>query len=332
MNIKDQEVTCLLDTGSQVTTIPQSFYERHLSGQEIKPLHDLLEVEGAAGQSVPYLGYIKLAVTFPKEFVGAPIEVNTLALVVPNLNTITEPLVLIGTNTLDVLYNICSESGVKHQPIPHGYRAVLKVLEVRHNQTTHSEPEGVVKLLGKSTQIVPAGKTVVLEGVSPFSGFQNEKSVLIEHPNLPSLPGGLLVKASLVDLPLRRPYKLPVIICNESDHDVVIPPKSTIARMHTYQTILLKQHNAESAEPPKKTAEAEPSQKSTLSFNFGESPIPPVWKERITEKLNNMHDVFAKHDADFGRTDKVTHHIKLSDDTPFKQRSRPIHPQDIEAV
>lgn len=108
VNIKDQEVTCLLDTGSQVTTIPQSFYERHLSGQEIKPLHDLLEVEGAAGQSVPYLGYIELAVTLPKEFVGAPIEVNTLALVVPNLNTITEPLVLIGTNTLDVLYNICS--------------------------------------------------------------------------------------------------------------------------------------------------------------------------------------------------------------------------------
>lgn len=145
-----------------------------------------------------------------------------------------------------------------------------------------------MKLLGKSAQIVPVGKTVVLEGVSSVSGFQNEKSVLIEHPNLPSLPGGLLVKANLVDLPLRRPYKLPVIICNESDHDVVISPKSTIAQMHTYQTILLKQHNAESAEPSKKTAEAEPSQKSTLSFNFCEFPIPPVWKERITEKLNNM--------------------------------------------
>lgn len=214
VNIKDQEVTCLLNTGSQVTTIPQSFYERHLSKQEIKPLHNLLEVEGAAGQSVPYLGYIELAVIFPKEFVGAPIEVNTLALVVPNLNTITEPLVLIGTNTLDVLYNICSESGVKHQRIPHGYRAILKVLEVRHNQTTHPEPQGVVKSLGKSAEIVPAGKT---------------------------------------------------------DHDIVITPKSTVAQMHSYQTILLKQHNAESAEPSKKTAEAEPSQKSTLSFNFGES-------------------------------------------------------------
>ncbi|XP_042254131.1 uncharacterized protein LOC121887433 [Thunnus maccoyii] len=45
-----------------------------------------------------------------------------------------------------------------------------------------------------------------------------------------------------------------------------------------------------------------------------------------------MPDVFAQHDSDFGRTDKVTHHIKLSDETPFKLRPRPIHPQDLEAV
>lgn len=311
MNIKGKEVNCLLDTGSQVTTVPQSFYEQHLSEQEIKSLHDLLEVEGAAGQSVPYLGYIELTVTFPREFVGAPVELNTLALVVPNQTTITEPLVLIGTNTLDVLYDTCSKSGITHQPIPHGYRAVLKVLEIRHRQATCPELYAAVKLLGKSAQIIPAGKTVVLEGVSSTNRFQDEKSVLIEHPNLPSLPGGLFVKASLVDLPFRRPYKIPVIISNESDHDIAIPPKCTIAQMHTYQAILSKQ-------PSQKTAEPEISQRSTLSFNFGESPIPPEWKERITKQLNDMQDVFAQHDADFGRTDKVTHHIKLSDETPFK--------------
>lgn len=37
-------------------------------------------------------------------------------------------------------------------------------------------------------------------------------------------------------------------------------------------------------------------------------------------------------DSDFGRTDKVTHHIKLSDETPSKEPARPIHPQDIGAV
>lgn len=45
-----------------------------------------------------------------------------------------------------------------------------------------------------------------------------------------------------------------------------------------------------------------------------------------------MAEVFAHHDLDFGRMDKVKHHIKLSDESPFKLRARPIHPKDIEAV
>lgn len=31
-------------------------------------------------------------------------------------------------------------------------------------------------------------------------------------------------------------------------------------------------------------------------------------------------------------TDKIKHHVKLSDETPFKHKAGPIHPQDIEAV
>ena len=43
-----------------------------------------------------------------------------------------------------------------------------------------------------------------------------------------------------------------------------------------------------------------------------------------------MPEVFAL--QDFGRTDKVKHQIKLSNETPFKHRSWPIRPQDIDAV
>lgn len=45
-----------------------------------------------------------------------------------------------------------------------------------------------------------------------------------------------------------------------------------------------------------------------------------------------MPEVFAHHDLDFGQTDKVRHRIKLTNESPFKLRARPIHPQDIEAV
>lgn len=77
---------------------------------------------------------------------------------------------------------------------------------------------------------------------------------------------------------------------------------------------------------------SDPSQKSDITFNFSDSPVPAEWKERITKKLNSMPEVFAQNDLDFGRTDQVKHQIKLSDETPFKHRARPIHPHDLEAV
>ncbi len=53
----------------------------------------LLEVEGANGQSVPYLGYVELTLTFPKDFLGVEAEIDTLALVVPDLVGVQQILI-----------------------------------------------------------------------------------------------------------------------------------------------------------------------------------------------------------------------------------------------
>lgn len=117
-----------------------------------------------------------------------------------------QSLVLIGTNTLDVLYDMYSEAGLTyHQPIPIGYRAVLKCLELRQKQTNNSH-HSVVTLQGRHSKVIPAGETVVVEGVAVANCLLNEKSVVIEQPSSSALPGGLLVTASLVDVPQQQPY------------------------------------------------------------------------------------------------------------------------------
>lgn len=83
IKVSGVECNCLLDTGSQVTTVSTSFYNNHLSEHPIQPV-DGLDVEGASGATVPYLGYIPLVLKFPKEFVETEPEVATLALVVPD--------------------------------------------------------------------------------------------------------------------------------------------------------------------------------------------------------------------------------------------------------
>lgn len=93
---------CLLDSGSQVTTVSSSFYQAHLSEHPIHPITGL-DVEAASGQNVPYLGYVELSLKFPKDFVETEPEVSTLALVIPDLRSNCDLPVLIGTNVLDVL-------------------------------------------------------------------------------------------------------------------------------------------------------------------------------------------------------------------------------------
>lgn len=179
--IQAKQFNCLMDTGSQVTTVTKSFFDQHLFETQIEPLYDLLEVEGANGLPVPYLGYIQITITFPEQFLGKECDVPTLVLVVPDSGT-SGFHVLIGTNILDVAYNMHKEKGpVIHHTSADGYKTVLKVLQLRHEQCHGSNIE-VVRMHGKEKKVVPAGETVVLEGTVAVKGFQSEKCAIVEYP------------------------------------------------------------------------------------------------------------------------------------------------------
>lgn len=327
IKIGGKEINCLLDTGSQVTTIPLSLYKSHLSTRPMKSLNDLLEVEGANGQAVPYLGYVELNLTFPKEFLGIETEVPTLALVVPDMTN--TPQILIGTNSLDTLYSsYTQENAGSPQASFYGYRAVLKTLKIRQEQACNGNL-GRVKVKGNTPEVVPAGSTVVLEGLIHVTGSHTEKWVIIEPPSESSLPSGLLVASSLHTLPDKRPCHLPVLIRNETQSDIVIPPRTVLAEIHSIQRVVGKEP---SANLRKSTDQVTELVRPKMEFDFDNSPVPLKWKDRITELLNSMPEVFAQNDLDYGHTDDVKHHIKLCDETPFKHRARPIHPQDVDAV
>lgn len=85
VSIAGQQVNCLSDTGSQVTTVPLSFFESTLKEQQIRPQNDSLEIEGANGQQVPYFGFVELNVILPKEYLGKEVQVPTLAPDVPDM-------------------------------------------------------------------------------------------------------------------------------------------------------------------------------------------------------------------------------------------------------
>lgn len=198
---------CLLDTGSQVTTVSSSFYNSYLSERPIQPL-DGLDVEGASGAMVPYLGYISLVLQFPKDFVGTEPEVATLALVVPDIRINFDLPVLIGTNALDVMYDEhCHEKNPNDLSPVYGFRQILRTLKFR-KEVNSTGKVGLLTLRGREERVMPAQGRVLIEGCAKIN--TTDECVLAEQLNTSILPGGIFVECCLVRTPKEHPFRLPV--------------------------------------------------------------------------------------------------------------------------
>ena len=70
-----------------------------------------MRVVGAAGQGVPFLGYVELGISFPRTEAGIDKVFQTLVLVVPdNQYNLRVPLIL-GTNLAKQCGNVCQQEG-----------------------------------------------------------------------------------------------------------------------------------------------------------------------------------------------------------------------------
>ncbi len=63
ISINGTEAKALLDTGSCVSILSKGFYDKYLSETEIKPLSQILNVQCADGNDLPYLGCIEADIT-----------------------------------------------------------------------------------------------------------------------------------------------------------------------------------------------------------------------------------------------------------------------------
>lgn len=327
----------LIDSGSQVTTISKSFHDTYLSSHPVYPLDNIIEVEGAAGQRVPYIGYIEVDIIFPENFVGRPKTVTTLALIVPDYSAIS---VLIGTNALDVLYEGFDEGASGPVLESCAYAVLVKHLRSLYkSKSADSDRVGVVKLLHKKAVIIPPGQKMVLDGFANEVNSFPEAPLLVDFPSR-SLPNGLTSSCYIMSSPRHTSFKVPVLLKNETAHDITVPAHCTLADLTAPLSVspltsLKDEGRTGSRESPSAGGchpEYSVTSESPITFDFSDSPLSEEWKERIREKLNSIPEVFARDDLDYGHTTAVKHKIRLSDSTPFKQRVRPIHPSDYEAV
>lgn len=103
VHIEGIQCSALLDTGSTVSTVSQEFYEQHLKANiPMHPVKEMLKIECAGGDFLPYLGYIEAEVGGP----DLPVQA-AIFLITPCTDYSSQVPVLLGTNVLKAVLEQC---------------------------------------------------------------------------------------------------------------------------------------------------------------------------------------------------------------------------------
>jgi len=102
LRINNQTTRALLDTGSVVSLVSQTFQQHNLPEAEIRPLDDILKIECADGEPLPYLGYIVAAIDTSVSLPDSA-QRSCLFLVVPDTRYSAKTPIILGTTILNTL-------------------------------------------------------------------------------------------------------------------------------------------------------------------------------------------------------------------------------------
>ncbi len=325
MKINGQSCEALLDSGSQVTIIFESWYSKNLSSVPIQPLSGL-SIWGLSTASYPYKGYVLLDASFPASVIGMEETVCILALVCPEPEGPEHVPVIIGTNAsffqrLIGLYTAGPETDVAHALRIQLHNAELISPTQIGQGKALDIPAGEVKWAGPDPCVITSeGETCAVCTVESQQPLEKD-IFMVESPSDDMLPAGLFVLPVVLPSSAMEKNKVKVLIRNETCKDIAIPVGTVIAHMFHTDTVTA------ASDVPTKPMMIDPK-----LFDFSKSKIPKQWEDRLRQKLSERGNVFSVEEWDVGLAKDVKHHIRLSSSKPFRERSRRIAPADIDDV
>ncbi|XP_041419675.1 uncharacterized protein LOC121393898 [Xenopus laevis] len=314
--VNDVPATALFDTGSQLTIIHRPFYQRYLSHLPLQPV-GAMPVFGV-GQRPTYMdGSVNVLLHIPGVMGERDEPVSVTAYVdLPSGGRETTPVIL-GSNV-----NVVEEAFLSlFQPkAATTSNAVPGVPEVsKFCQTSNPElPGGCVGNRWHPVEIPPGGVYSLKVYVEIVPATCGSFYLLETNPVEADLNGWEIVPERK-DYRYRCPRTDVVTVKNITSHSVVIPAWRTVA--YCYPVECVDSCPVQMGSPDAK-----------LAFHLEEGEDPPEHRRKLGRRLASYSDVFSVDDMDMGCARHAEHRIRLSDATPFRERSRRIPPRDLEDV
>lgn len=319
ITIEGQSTSALLDTGSSVSTVTQQFYETHLAHLELQQLDQLLRIECADGQHLPYQGYIQAEVEVPE--LGQGIKQSCLLLVVPTTTYGSSTPVLLGTNFLSALLREAraqlGDSSLQKTSVQSWYLA-FRCVSVRERQLSRRcNRLAVVRSaeLEKVT-VMPNEKTVIQGFLSRTQPYHQTCALLQPHYQAHK---DLDLEPTLISYN-QGTKSVEVTVSNLTTQTVTLNPRAVLCEVQPVTITALDDVSIR-------------EQDDILSQVSIDKEYLTADEQEVVHKLVKDHEaIFSKNEEDVGLYSGVKHIIHLHNEQPFKQRHRPIPPSMLDEV
>ncbi len=317
----------LLDSGSQVTLLYRSFYEKYLKHLPLIPIENL-EIWGLSMQRYPYDGCLSLRLEFPGSVAGVAESIDALVLVCPDPLMKGDVNILVGTNTSVVrkLVEACKEKVgddflrtlTVHPEIRNAYDHVIAV-----EKSDNDDRRGSVWYFNPKPLKLPPGESARVYGILKYPAALSCKTLLVDKPEESWFPEELLVAPEVQGTTIVQSKRIGVTVRNVSSRTVMIKRGMSIAHVFPVEVV------ATVSKPQESSGQTELNKNA---FKFGDSPVSEEWRQRLVKKMLERKKVFSFDEFDVGCSRSSQHHIRLTEDKPFRERSRRLPPADLEDV
>uniref|UniRef100_A0A8P4KCX1 Gypsy retrotransposon integrase-like protein 1 n=1 Tax=Dicentrarchus labrax TaxID=13489 RepID=A0A8P4KCX1_DICLA len=332
------EVNCLLDTGSMVSTMKESFFHQHFRNSP--HACQWLQLTAANGLSIPYVGYVELDVSV----LGTVISKRGILVVKDPLGPPSETDIpgVLGMNVIRECYAELfgqHASSLFDIPLLKETSAWKKALQECHEAQfrTSARASGVARVRGRHPVYIPGGTVKLVAATCSQKCSPSLQALFEPFANPDALPAGLLVSPAMVTVHRGTAY-IPVV--NVGKIDVKLYPRCALGTLNQAQIVSLPAGISEVPMKPEglgttATMNSQVGQVSNTSDTLESldlGNVPETEQAKIRSMLKKHQAVFSAFEGDLGCTNLIEHEIPLLDNVPVRQRFRRIPPSDYDSV
>ena len=315
-------VNCLLDSGSQVTTIGESFYSEHLKNTDLQDSSKWLKITAANNLPVPYVGYISTDVSV----CGITVKDIGILVVKDSVRKAGRPGV-VGCNIINKLLEHFHNGGGIPKPFLQTFPHMSTFLHARQEEMMVAEsavgdkPLGYIKLA--ETVTIPPLTAMTIQGTARH--MTQACSVLVEQTDTVSLPSGVMVSPCLADL---KNGATSLQVRNYTGMPVKLHKRARVAEMHTADVYTpdTAMHFEEDKNSWNLCLGKDTEDEHLAHINIGDVELSSDEYEQLWQLLHKHKNVFSMNEDDLGYTDIIKHRILTTDEVPIKLQDRRIPP------